>query len=219
MELQPGCTRWAQPDTLQIHRHMLLYTDLSCCSPHMLLQVHACCHSVPCGAYLHAAASHCLPPWCAPVHPSNVTQNVSDLSVHGQLRIAQGLLARLPAALPSEKVPTLLQAIACCLDHPNLCRVLGKIAAPHALVLRLVHGQPLALKPDFSSLLRCRWPPGATFSESYVHQVACGCSAAMQSLTQLGVAHGDLYAHNLLADAEGEAVLCDYGEQADSGSV
>ena len=116
-------------------------------------------------------------------------------------------------------MPTLPQAIACCLDHPNLCRVLGKIDAPHALVLRLVDGQPLALKPDFSSLLRCRWPPGATFSESYVHRVACGCSAAMQSLTQLGVAHGDLYAHNLLADAEGEAVLCDYGEQADSSSA
>ena len=116
-------------------------------------------------------------------------------------------------------MPTLLQAIACCLDHPNLCRVLGKVAAPHALVLRLVHGQPLALKPDFSSLLRCRWPPGAAFSEDYVHQVACGCSAAMQSLTQLGVAHGDLYAHNLLADPEGEAVLCDYGEEADLGSA
>ena len=154
-------------------------------------------------------------------HPCNPTRDSSDsdLAVYGTLKIGSGLPTGLPAAQLSDKMPTLLQAIECCLDHPSLCRVLGKIAAPHALVLRLVHGQPLALKPDFSSLLRCRWPPGATFSESFVHRVACGCSAAMQSLTQLGVAHGDLYAHNLLADAEGEAVLCDYGEQADLSSV
>jgi serine/threonine protein kinase len=29
-----------------------------------------------------------------------------------------------------------------------------------------------------------------------------------------GICHGDVYAHNVLADSEGNAVLCDYGEAA-----
>ena len=28
-----------------------------------------------------------------------------------------------------------------------------------------------------------------------------------------GIAHGDVYAHNLMADEEGRATLCDYGAQ------
>lgn len=40
------------------------------------------------------------------------------------------------------------ESVACALADPCLTRVLGRVEQPHALVLALVDGQPLALKPD-----------------------------------------------------------------------
>ena len=49
-----------------------------------------------------------------------------------------------------------------------MCRVLGQIEDPPSLVVRREWGSPLAAKPDFASLLRCRWPPNTAFEP---HQV------------------------------------------------
>jgi serine/threonine protein kinase len=43
--------------------------------------------------------------------------------------------------------------------------------------------------------------------------VATGLAAALEHMHSQGVAHGDVYAHNLLADEEGNVFLCDYGER------
>lgn len=62
------------------------------------------------------------------------------------------------------------------------------------------------------SLLRCRWAEDCSFQLSYLLRVAHSTASALQYLHSLSICHGDVYAHNILPDADGNAVLCDYGE-------
>jgi serine/threonine protein kinase len=62
------------------------------------------------------------------------------------------------------------------------------------------------------SLLRCRWPAGRAYHLLFVLRVAHSVAGALEQMHYRGVCHGDVYAHNVLADEEGHAVLCDYGE-------
>ncbi|KAL3158636.1 hypothetical protein ABBQ32_011386 [Trebouxia sp. C0010 RCD-2024] len=102
-------------------------------------------------------------------------------------------------------------AVTCFVNHPNLIKVIGIIEHPHALVLERVWGRPLALKPNFKSLLRCRWAAGQTFTLQFVLNVTTCVAAALAYLHAHNICHGDVYAHNVLADDTGGSVLCDYG--------
>lgn len=104
-------------------------------------------------------------------------------------------------------------AVTCCVDHPSLIKVVGIIDHPHALVLERVWGVPLALKPNFESLLRCRWTQGQTFEVQFVLNVAVCVASALSYLHAHNICHGDVYGHNVLADKQGNSVLCDYGEK------
>lgn len=42
--------------------------------------------------------------------------------------------------------------------------------------------------------------------------VAIGVANALEYLHQHNICHGDVYAHNVLADSHGKSVLCDYGK-------
>lgn len=58
-------------------------------------------------------------------------------------------------------------AVQLMLDHPALTKVVAHIRdkEPAALVMELVDGAaPMALKPNFEYLLRCRWPADASYS-------------------------------------------------------
>lgn len=74
----------------------------------------------------------------------------------------------------------------------------------------------MAEKPNLVSLLRCRWGPGLQLPLSYVLHAATDVASALAYLHRNGICHGDVYAHNVLADAAGRAVLCDYGESPSS---
>lgn len=76
----------------------------------------------------------------------------------------------------------------------------------------------MADKPNFVSLLRCRWKPGLRFRPRYLLRVAGSVARALRYMHAHGICHGDVYAHNVLADAEGNAVLCDYGVHAAAGA-
>lgn len=94
-------------------------------------------------------------------------------------------------------------------------QVIGIIDHPHALVLERVWGSPLAEKPNFQSLLRCRWKAGKTYAVQFVTQVAIGVASALEYLHTHSICHGDVYGHNVLVDHHGHAVLCDYGMAQD----
>ena len=46
--------------------------------------------------------------------------------------------------------------ISCSVRHPNLTRVRAMVTEPQGLVLDLVRGVPLALRPTSEHLLRCK---------------------------------------------------------------
>jgi tRNA A-37 threonylcarbamoyl transferase component Bud32 len=89
--------------------------------------------------------------------------------------------------------------------------VLAIVERPHALVLERIDGRPLAQKPNLQSLLRCRWPPGAAFGAAFVARACRDVAAALAHLHAHSVCHGDVYAHNVVAAADGRATLLDYG--------
>lgn len=74
-----------------------------------------------------------------------------------------------------------------------------------------VGGVPLAAKPDLESLLRCRWLPNFRLTPSAAARAAAEIAAALEHLHSRHICHGDVYAHNVLADANGTVVLLDYG--------
>lgn len=102
-------------------------------------------------------------------------------------------------------------AIASSLSDRNLVKVLARLNDPLGLVMDFVDAKPLAEKPNSHSLLRCRWNKDILFSLSFVFNVATGVASALEHMHARGVLHGDVYAHNVLVDANGNATLCDYG--------
>lgn len=101
--------------------------------------------------------------------------------------------------------------------QPNLIPVLGKIsqhpAGKHGLVLQLIPDtfHSLGLPPNFNSITRDTFAPNTNFSLSFIISVLKGVASAGAHLHQQGIMHGDLYAHNILANAAGDCYLGDFG--------
>lgn len=99
--------------------------------------------------------------------------------------------------------------------HPNLTSVIDKIVdAPNGqrgLVMELVPPDftTLGLPPDFVTLTRDVLI--GKFAPPVVIKILLGVSAALGRLHQQGIMHGDVYAHNILANPEGYAYMSDLG--------
>ncbi|GJP82250.1 hypothetical protein CLOP_g12485 [Closterium sp. NIES-67] len=102
-------------------------------------------------------------------------------------------------------------AMTAAVDHEHLVQVEATVEQPHGLVMRRVFGSAMADPPNADSLLRCRWTPTASYSLASVLAVGSGLASALEWMHARGWAHGDVYAHNVLVNDEGFAVLCDYG--------
>lgn len=103
-------------------------------------------------------------------------------------------------------------------EHENLIQIIGQLTQTpddkHGLVLSLVPPSKypkLGLPPDFDTCTRDTFPEGTSFSLSYVMNVLRSVSSAAAHLHSRGLAHGDLYAHNTLTNAEGHSLLGDFG--------
>ncbi len=121
-------------------------------------------------------------------------------------------------ALTSDGLPH--SEMAACLaagEHPNLIRVAGPLAeqadAPAGLLLELIEPsyQVLAGPPSLASCTRDVYPTGRYFTADEALRIARGSAAAVAHLHAQGILHGDLYAHNLLANAQGDCLLGDFG--------
>lgn len=101
--------------------------------------------------------------------------------------------------------------------HPHLVKLLGKIShhpdQKAGLVFAFVPStyQTLGYPPSFETCTRDTYPPDAQFALSVVLRIAQGIAAAAAHLHGNGILHGDLYAHNILTNAEGESLLGDFG--------
>ncbi|KAK3257115.1 hypothetical protein CYMTET_33785, partial [Cymbomonas tetramitiformis] len=88
----------------------------------------------------------------------------------------------------------------------------GRVAGGQTgVVMALVPGTPLGKAHDFDSVLRGRYPADKRASVSYVLECFSGLAAGLHWLHSHGIAHGDVFAHNLMVSEEGSAVLLDFG--------
>lgn len=102
-------------------------------------------------------------------------------------------------------------------EHPNLIPVQGRLHGHPddalGMVMPLIDPSfaNLAGPPSLESCTRDIYAPDARFSPAQLLGIARGIAAAAAHLHAKGVMHGDLYAHNILWNEQGECLLGDFG--------
>jgi hypothetical protein len=79
------------------------------------------------------------------------------------------------------------------------------------LVMEKIDGHLLGSTPSFSSITRDTFPDGIKFSLAECLRIAKGVSAALIHMHKFGIAHGDVYAHNILIGGPSGVKLGDFG--------
>jgi len=101
--------------------------------------------------------------------------------------------------------------------HPQLIPAMGQItshpASTQGLVMPLIAPimRNLAAPPSMASCTRDIYTETTRFTLDSALQLAHGIASTTRHLHQQGVMHGDLYAHNILHDGQGQALLGDFG--------
>jgi hypothetical protein len=104
--------------------------------------------------------------------------------------------------------------------HPQLVGVEGRVDGhpdgTQGLVLPLIPPgyRVLAGPPSLASCTRDVYADDRRFTAAQARRIAHGIASALAHLHERGIAHGDLYAHNILVDDEGHALLSDFGAAA-----
>lgn len=115
--------------------------------------------------------------------------------------------------LPEEEMAACLAAG----NHPNLVPLIGRLSGhptgTKGLVLGLIppHFRNLGGPPSYASCTRDTYPAGTVFSLPFVRSVLGGMADLLAHLHEAGLCHGDFYAHNILVDESGHALLGDFG--------
>jgi len=101
--------------------------------------------------------------------------------------------------------------------HPNLINPLGVISSHPShklgLVLQLVPPtyKNLGNPPNMITCTRDTYPDSLFYSMDTVLSILRGISSVAKHLHAKSISHGDLYAHNILLNDEGHALLGDFG--------
>ena len=102
----------------------------------------------------------------------------------------------------------------CAVDHPNVLRFLGYYTQPSlGALLEWAPGlKSLGKPPSMQTITRDTYRPESSFNANFILRVALSIAKAGAHLHSRGLAHGDLYAHNILVDSRtGDAKLADFG--------
>jgi len=101
--------------------------------------------------------------------------------------------------------------------HPGLIPVIGKIRShpeqTPGLVMSLIDPTfiNLAGPPSLESCTRDIYPEKLRFTPETVLNIALGIALVAEHLHAQGIMHGDLYAHNILWNPQGDCLLGDFG--------
>ncbi len=102
-------------------------------------------------------------------------------------------------------------------QHPHLVDVLARVTAhpegKDVLMLELIpsHFFNLGLPPTLETCSRDVYPVGFNLSLSHTLKILQGIADASTHMHTRGIMHGDLYAHNIMIDAEANSILGDFG--------
>lgn len=101
--------------------------------------------------------------------------------------------------------------------HPNLIPILGHLAGHpegrDGIVMERVPAgyRNLGGPPSFASCTRDVFPDTTRFEPGFAQAVLEAATSLLDHLHDRGLAHGDLYAHNVLVRDDGHALLGDFG--------
>ena len=101
--------------------------------------------------------------------------------------------------------------------HDHLVGVEGRIAGhpqgAQGLVLRLIPAdhRNLAGPPSLATCTRDVYADGLRLNTAQALRIARGMASALAHLHWQGIAHGDLYAHNIVINDDGDSLLGDFG--------
>ncbi|WP_163920722.1 leucine-rich repeat-containing protein kinase family protein [Photobacterium sp. Alg240-V54] len=99
--------------------------------------------------------------------------------------------------------------------HPNLVASLAQVNEPNylALIMALIpaHYRNLGLPPTLMSCTRDTFPAQFTLSIAAIATIVEQMIAVITHMQQQGVAHGDIYAHNVLVDDDANILVGDFG--------
>jgi len=100
-------------------------------------------------------------------------------------------------------------------EHPNLVEVIAHISGNDqlGLVMGLIptNFYNLGLPPTLDTCTRDTFVDGLQLSLGEVARIAYSIADTLSHLHDKGICHGDLYAHNILLDAEATVLLGDFG--------
>ena len=109
--------------------------------------------------------------------------------------------------------------------HPTLIAAQGRIDGHpdgiEGLVMALVDPsfRTLAGPPSLASCTRDVYPADAQWTSGVALRIARDIASAMRHLHARGILHGDLYAHNILWNAQGGGLLGDFGAAWMTGAL
>lgn len=136
----------------------------------------------------------------------------------GIVRDSEAALKLFKGEMTSDGLPE--EEMAACLaagNHPNLVPLIGRLsghpAGTKGLVLGLIppHFRNLGGPPSYTTCTRDTYPEGTVFELPFVQHVLGGMASLLAHLHEAGLCHGDFYAHNILVDETGHALLGDFG--------
>ena len=115
--------------------------------------------------------------------------------------------------LPTDEMQACIAAGA----HPNLVNVLGKLSQPiegkNGLVFSFIspdYGN-LGNPPSLETCTRDTYSDDTAFTLPVILKIAQGIASVVSHLHSRGIMHGDLYAHNILVNVQGQSILGDFG--------
>ena len=101
--------------------------------------------------------------------------------------------------------------------HDNLIDVLAKVRnhpeGRDSLVLELIPSTyaNLGLPPTLKTCTRDTYPEGYTLPFKKIIKILTGIAFAGEHMHQIGIMHGDFYAHNIMINDKAECMLGDFG--------
>jgi hypothetical protein len=101
--------------------------------------------------------------------------------------------------------------------HPHLIPLLGSLdghpeGRDGIVMERVPPGyRNLGGPPSFETCTRDVYPDGTRFAPAFAQAVLAAATSLLHHLHERGLAHGDLYAHNVLVRDDGHALLGDFG--------